>query len=131
MIKYFKLGLILALLYFSCKIEQKWVDVPEYDVRIRLFTDSLGVKYAFQPICEGILTNRGTITVYRVKAHVTFYPYIEGATDKSPYSNHPAIKVIEPGDSVGFKVFGGMANCQPDYDIPNIVVTTIKVTYSD
>jgi hypothetical protein len=130
MLKYIKIGLILTLLFLYCKhIEQYRITIDKYDVAIRLFTDDFGFKYAFRPVCYGQISNRGVDTVYRVRIYVTFYPYIEGATDHSYYINKPVIKKIQPGDSVDFVVEGSKAYCLPDYEIPNIIVLSIKYTF--
>ena len=130
MLKYIKFGLILTLLFLSCKpkFEQYWISIDEHHVEIREFTDRFGVRYAFQPVCVGTLTNRGTDSIWNIWIGVVFHPHIEGATDHRIYQVLTGIK-LQPGESSEFGVEGGKKYCLPDYEIPNITVISIRTKF--
>jgi hypothetical protein len=130
MIKYIKLLLVLILLFLSCKhFEQYRISIDEYDVEIRIFTDNFGVKYAYNPVCVGKLTNRGTGPIWNIWIGVVFHPHIEGATDRRIYDESYYGKTLQSGESMGFRVSADTAYCLPDYEIPNITVISIKTKF--
>ena len=130
MLKYIKFGLILTLLFLSCKpkFQQQWISIDEHHVEIRLFYDDFGVKYAFNPVCVGTLTNRGTNSIWNIWIGVAFHPYIKGATDCKTY-DEKYWKTLQPDSSMQFKVYGDTAYCLPDYEIPNITVISIRTKF--
>jgi hypothetical protein len=129
MLKYIKIGLILILLFLSCEhFEQYWISIDEHHVEIREFYDDFGIRYAFQPVCVGTLTNRSTGPIWNIWIGVVFHPHIEGATDHRIYQILGGGK-LQSGESAEFAVGGGKKYCLPDYEIPNITVISIRTKF--
>lgn len=130
MLKYIKFGLIFTFLFLSCKhIEQYRSTIDEHHVEIREFTDQFGIRFAFQPVCVGTLTNRSIDFIYSYWIGVVFHPHIEGATDHRIYQALFTGDTLWPDESMEFLIKGGKKYCLPDYEIPNITVISIRTKF--